>query len=746
VDQRPEVDEDLLDDCDESGASDADELATGALLDCDEDGVPDACQALHDGCVLTEENAWYEYQAGTLPVILSAPHGGQLTPEELDTRPDATVLLDTATQELTEEIATALHERTGQRPHVVMMHLRRDKVEANAWTIESATAGQPEAEAVYWGYHGWIDQAVHAVETTYGRGLYIDIHGMSAEALELELGYLLSASTMYVDDERLDHPGYAGLSSLRSIWRAHLEDDRELSFAALFRGTQSFGGLLETAGYLPVPSPGAPWPTDEDGELENYFDGGYSTSAHGSRGGGGVSGLQIEHAWDEVRDSAGRATYAAHLAEAIEVWLDTWMDLSLGGGSVVSFVEPEASLWEAGEAHTLWLERRGDLREALTVELEVGGSADSGDVIVPDTVNFLAGEATAFFTVIPVDDAAVEGPEQLVLGLERTVTHNVGSTDTLTVHIADDEAPSVRLAEASVALTEGQAWELAVVRDDCAEAGSVLLEDTEVAFAAGEDTVILDLDAPTVEGRTVQHLSLSEPHGLALAEPLAVRLDIAEADLEAGLVLHIDGTTVDDLLLDRAGEHDAWPLPSAAEGPTGDGGPTGLSFDGHDDVVLLDDTLIPAPAEALALAFWFRAASEGSGNYRYMVSHSATWASSAFNIYLKSEGTLRTVATGADEDYDTDLLDVSGDFFDDTWHHYVLSLDDGAVEVYVDGALAASGSRGAGGVTRDGYATYVGVRHTMGTSTQWWGDLADLRLYDRPLASDEVAALASETP
>jgi len=740
VDQRPEVAEDLLDDCDESGASDADELATGALLDCDEDGVPDACQALHDGCVLTEENGWYEYQAGTLPVILSAPHGGQLTPEELDTRPDATVLLDTATQELAEAIATALHDRTGQRPHVVLMHLRRDKVEANAWTIEDATAGQPEAEAVYWGYHDWIDQARHAVATTYGRGLYIDLHGMSADALELELGYLLSASTMYVDDDRLDHPGYAGLSSLRGIWEAHVDEGRELAFSELFRGPQSMGGLLETAGFLPVPSPSAPWPTDDDGELEGYFDGGYSTSAHGSRAGGRVSGLQIEHAWDEVRDSSGREAYAEALAESIETWLDTWVDLSLSGAGVVGFAQADAELWEAGEAHTLWLERRGDLREALTVELEVGGSSDHADVVVPDTVSFVAGEARASFTLIPSDDEDVEGPEVLELSVSRSDAYNVGPVASLSVHLADDEAPSVRLAEGARELTEGEAWTLSVVRDDCATAGSVRLDGAEVSFAEGEHIVEVELSAPAVEGRSLVELALTDPEGLSLTTPETVVLDVLESELDEGLVLQVDGTESGERLLDRAGRRDAWPLPSAEEGPAG------LTFDGLDDAVLLDDTLLAAPAESLGLAFWFRAASEGADNYRYIFSHSATWASGALNVYLTSGGTLRTVSTGADEDYDTDLLDVPGDFFDDSWHHYALSLDDGVAEVYVDGALAATAVRGVGGVTRDGYVTYVGVRNTMGTSTHWWGDLADLRLYDGPLESEDVEALAAEAP
>jgi hypothetical protein len=253
---------------------------TEASLDCDGDGVADACQPTLD-CVTTGPNDWYAYHPGTLPIVLSAPHGGTLQPDELDTRPDASTGGDTNTQQLAFAISDALYAQTGGRPHVVVMNLHRYKVEANAWTLETATAGQPDAVAAYEGYHALIAAAVASVEAHYGRGLYIDLHGLASSRTHMELGYLLSGSTYLVDDARLDHPGYREISSLRGL---------DAPFSQLVRGPQSFGGLLQEQGYPSVPSPDDPWPTDEDGEPRGYFEGGYSTHRHGSRLGGPWSG------------------------------------------------------------------------------------------------------------------------------------------------------------------------------------------------------------------------------------------------------------------------------------------------------------------------------------------------------------------------------------------------------------------------------------------------------------------------
>ena len=74
----------------------------------------------------------------------------------------------------------------------------------------------------------------------------------------------------------------------------------------------SFGGLLESEGYLSVPSPTNPGP---NGEL--YFSGGYITQQYGSRDGGIVDAIQIESPMPFL-EAPGRTSYVRAIVNAIK--------------------------------------------------------------------------------------------------------------------------------------------------------------------------------------------------------------------------------------------------------------------------------------------------------------------------------------------------------------------------------------------------------------------------------------------
>lgn len=257
-------------------------------------------------------NQYIEYIAGELPVILSAPHGGSLRPEEIPDRTYGTTVTDLNTNELARAVDSALVRLTGKHAHVVIVRLHRVKLDANR-DITEGTQGDAEAEQAWQEFQRFIAGAKTVVDQRYTGGLYIDLHGHGHAIQRLELGYLLTAHDLARPDDSLDdQPAYEVLSSIRT-----LSVRSPLSFSELLRGPSSLGALLEAEGYPAVPSNATADPGDDE-----YFAGGFNTAMHGCRAGGVICGVQIEANRIGVRDTEeNRARFAAALARVIEQYL-----------------------------------------------------------------------------------------------------------------------------------------------------------------------------------------------------------------------------------------------------------------------------------------------------------------------------------------------------------------------------------------------------------------------------------------
>jgi len=265
---------------------------------------------------------WVEYRPGTLPVVLSAPHGGDLEPEVIPDRsgPNIVTVRDSRTIETTEAAAAAIESLTGEKPHVIILHLRRTKLDANR-AIGEAALGDPNATRAWSEYHALIDSAKARVTAEHGSGLYLDMHGHGHRVARLELGYLLNSTDLETrDDATLDAQDGTD-TSIRA-----LAARTEVPFSEILRGPESFGGLLEARGVPAVPSPRWPDPQVDTPEgRESFFSGGYSTQRHGSLNGGTIDGIQIEHHFTGIRDNAAnRAAYAEELAEVVQAWITRW--------------------------------------------------------------------------------------------------------------------------------------------------------------------------------------------------------------------------------------------------------------------------------------------------------------------------------------------------------------------------------------------------------------------------------------
>lgn len=249
---------------------------------------------------------YVEYVPGDLAVVISVPHGGALTPAEIPDRTMGTTVTDANTIELGRAVAEALTARTGRTPHLIISHLKRTKLDPNREVVEGA-AGNAAAITAWGEFQSFVDTAARAAVARHGFAVYIDLHGHGHPIARLELGYLLPASTLALNDASLD-ASHLATSSLRAL------PPLQRPFAEILRGDSSFGGLLAVRGYPAVPSPAMPSPGTDP-----YFDGGYNTGRHT---GDGVVGLQIEANYGGVRDSdASRRAFAAALAEAMDRWI-----------------------------------------------------------------------------------------------------------------------------------------------------------------------------------------------------------------------------------------------------------------------------------------------------------------------------------------------------------------------------------------------------------------------------------------
>jgi N-formylglutamate amidohydrolase len=266
-------------------------------------------QSYIPGEVYFDSTGFVEYRAGNLPLIFSAPHGGNLEPESIPDRMcDGCVLVNDAwTKPITEGVYDRIVKLTGCYPHVIINLLRRSKFDANR-DIEEAATGNEIVEQSWRGYHGFIDAAKTQVREEYKRGLFLDIHGHAHTKQRIELGYLLSGFELRMEDSDLNAELLVAESSIRTLAADNIGLNKH---AQLLRGEDSMGTLLEDKGFPAVPSLLDPFPLSSD----SYFSGGYNTVRHGSRDNqGAIDAIQIEMNQDIRFDDSTRLVLIDSLA------------------------------------------------------------------------------------------------------------------------------------------------------------------------------------------------------------------------------------------------------------------------------------------------------------------------------------------------------------------------------------------------------------------------------------------------
>lgn len=257
------------------------------------------------------------YRTGNAPVIFSAPHGGTSEGTNLTVRtssncpdPDFATVRDDKTVELANMIDSIFFAKTGKYPYMIIANVSRKYVDFNRKKLYACPRNAPNNEYVWDVYHNWIKKAEEFVEKEFGSGLLLDIHGQGHAVKQVEIGYLLRAYELDLDDSQLS--GDSKYHYKSSIYRLVNNNKSGSSFVELLRGPYSLGSLMYKNGLACVPHSQNPTP----GDLP-YFNGGYNTVMYGSSEAiGAIDAIQLE--FDSVsRQDQNRKKTATALVEAV---------------------------------------------------------------------------------------------------------------------------------------------------------------------------------------------------------------------------------------------------------------------------------------------------------------------------------------------------------------------------------------------------------------------------------------------
>ncbi|MCM2274203.1 MAG: hypothetical protein NDI75_05335 [Candidatus Didemnitutus sp.] len=733
-------------------------------------------------------NSYVEYQPGDTPIIITAPHGGTVSPSTISfvtdggqtysirtngtyngvTYTDIVTGTDTNTQDLARRMAAEIFDRTGKRAHLIISRLHRSKLDPNR-DLPEAALGNTISERAWREYHDFIRAARVAAEAAHGFGFVVDVHGHGHTIQRLELGYNYDAE-LDQTDTALNHPGYAlkGTIHTLSLQRPGLP------FPTLLRGAGSLGDLFNRRNFPSWPSPEFPTPGAAD-----FFDGGYTVQEHSCIvDNGQVNGVQIECNMTGVRDTeSNRADFATAFARVMHIFLYNHYGYLLGAQSLARFDPPASTtLRRGGPPVTLTATRTGDLSLSSSLALSFGGDAISGtDYTASHTsLSFAANVATASLTITPAAAANTGGDRVLTVAFTPSVTQTADTTP-LRFTIEDGLSQTVRAAFLAPQLSEGAgSVTLRLTRTSTSGSptvpltwGGTALRESDyygapdsVQFPAGvatRDVLISLVDDGRAEPNKTIVVNAVAGSGYLLGAPASAQLELIDDDRPSQLVAWLRGDLANNVAADSSGQQrHATTLPADSAMATGPGNTTvssqpAFTFDGVDDTIVLPRFAPQSASGEITLAFFFRLEAHPLGavtNHTLLNYGSPRGAAGTLQIYPASSSTLRANLGGIN----LDVGSPPSNWQDGAWRHYALSLGaNGEARVYVDGVLRRTASVASGllnGQLLENQLFWLGWRALAGggslsTSSFMKGGLRDFRVYRRALAQPEIVALAN---
>lgn len=262
---------------------------------------------------LIDKEGWTAYLQGSMPLVISVPHGGTLNLPEIADRSceGAVTVTDSYTKELAIEIADYLQKFSNRSPYLIICNLIRKDIDQNRDKPE-ATCGDSRMEAPWEAFHDQINEAINEAIAKHGYCVYIDLHGHGHPEQRLELGYMLSDKELKEIYQTKSNP-----SKQHSLSNYTTDAHEKIQLYDLLFGPQAFGTLMANEGFPSVPSAQDPFPV----EGQKYFNGGYNTRRYTASNYPQVIGWQIESNMKGVRDKTGRPVFAAAFSKVITRYL-----------------------------------------------------------------------------------------------------------------------------------------------------------------------------------------------------------------------------------------------------------------------------------------------------------------------------------------------------------------------------------------------------------------------------------------
>jgi N-formylglutamate amidohydrolase len=241
-------------------------------------------------------------QRGTLPIILSAPHGGQARVEGSKDRTRGVLVRDDMTAEIAMLVAQRVTAKLGAKPSYVIAQFSRKDADANRAPESGEAYENDAAKSPYDAFHHALRTLVDEQRAERGDlgAILIDIHGQKREPEAIVRG-------------TRDGKTVARLVARRG--------EEALS------GPESICGRLRKMGYRVLPEEKSAADGDRRADArhpldEKFFDGGYIVEHYGSMSPTGIDAIQIE--LGEMREKE-TLKVARDLGDAIAGFYETYL-------------------------------------------------------------------------------------------------------------------------------------------------------------------------------------------------------------------------------------------------------------------------------------------------------------------------------------------------------------------------------------------------------------------------------------